>query len=243
MLTADPTGAELVAALRTAFRAAAAGLGPDPALAPGQPSRRRSRHPHPLPLGAMALGLAVLLSALVVLWPGAGQQSIKTGDGPVPVPAVTGPPLPVPVANTWQLLPTATDTSRTGVSAVWTGSEMLVMGGSGSKPSYASGISFDPAHSRLGLDPRLPSGCDRWGPGCLDRRRDDRAGRSDDRPHAGARGGNGGRRLQPEHPDLATHRPFPLGTPGRGGLDRFPLAGVGLVRRGQRLPRLPCRQL
>ncbi len=103
--------------------------------------------------GIIAVGALAALGALLLAL--AGGSGIRTAvpAPPVPVPPLvtTTPPsqttttLPPP-GDTWELLPAGPLSSRLGFSAVWTGHELIVWGGSlGATPVHADGAAYDPA--------------------------------------------------------------------------------------------------
>lgn len=170
MLTNDPSDPpeeELITTLRSAFRNATAELEADPGLSLETLRHRRSRRPRPAPLAMVAVGVAAIVVATVLLWPAGKQQAVQTAGQPAPPPptgpalAATGPALAQPAPNSWEALPTATAEARVEGAYVWTGTQLLEMGGTGAsrnEQGFADGISFEPAHSSWGSIPRSPLG-------------------------------------------------------------------------------------
>lgn len=60
-----------------------------------------------------------------------------------------------PATNTWRMLPAAPGAGRAGAATVWTGSELLILGGETAGGRVADGLSFDPATDTW---EQLPSG-------------------------------------------------------------------------------------
>ena len=87
--------------------------------------------------GARATPAAVWTGSQMIIWGGTTASGLA-GDGGLYAPA----------ANTWTSLPGTLANSpaaRTGHSAVWTGSELIVWGGNGNAANFADGGRFDPA--------------------------------------------------------------------------------------------------
>ena len=99
------------------------------------------------PLSPRVGQAAVWTGSEMVVWGGRVQQgpdsSEVTADGAAYDPST----------NHWQLLPPSPLTARSDTIAVWTGAEMVILGGKsaeagGSSQSYGDGAAFDPAASQ-----------------------------------------------------------------------------------------------
>lgn len=123
------------------------GLNPAEAAA-YDPARDARRSLPPAPLEGRTLHAAVWTGSQLLVW--GGEASVLGGthtfaDGAVYTPA----------SNTWELLPTAPLSERFGLSAVWTGSEVILWGGVGTRFT-PDGARLDPVTSTWTAVPPAP---------------------------------------------------------------------------------------
>jgi hypothetical protein len=99
----------------------------------------------PAPAGGPAAGEPTVWAARrLMAWgtPSDASDSDDSGDGPPPAPAGA---MYDPASNRWQALPAGPLSGRDRHTAVWTGEEMLVWGGTAGEASLGDGAAFRPA--------------------------------------------------------------------------------------------------
>jgi Kelch motif protein len=131
----------------------------------------------PAPLSARFEQAAVFTGREVIVWGGSSQSSGDAIGTPASIPGRAAPPTSVLdngaaydiAANRWRVLPAAPISARYNAVAAWTGSEMIVVGGTrdGTGPNGGAeflhdGAAYDPVHNRWRRIPDAP-GCPTMG--------------------------------------------------------------------------------
>ena len=141
------------------------------------PSTGRWRLLPSAPLSARVDQATVWTGTEMIVWGGYDQESTEASQVTANGAAYD------PSTNRWLMLPASPLSARAGSVAMWTGAEMVILGGqsgqtaNSSSQSYGDGAAYDPAAGVLAVDPgtfcrrRAPGGVDRSGP---DRRGADR---------------------------------------------------------------------
>lgn len=120
-------------------------------------ARRRTRARRMAAVGSVVVSALVVVAASAAL--SGTPKTPLVGGHPTP-PSQTGPNAAEIANGHWSFLPPAPIAGRQDPATAWTGTQMLVWGGSaqGSDHLYSDGASFDPAASRWRLLPRSPLG-------------------------------------------------------------------------------------